>query len=98
MYNRYRSHCVADTPMASAQRAADMDGFDRGLSAVVAAHNTGSVRPLRAVGWVFGWRNRRDGRGDLAGFVPHSAPCSMPATLWPCVRGGEAWRRGATVR
>jgi hypothetical protein len=80
--------------------------LDRGLSAVVAAHNARFCGPLRAVGWVFGWRNRRDGRGDPAGFVPHSgrAPdASDPLAL--CARWGswspgarrpqEAWRRGS---
>jgi hypothetical protein len=50
----------------------------------------GSVRPLRAVGSVFGWRNRRDGRGDPAGFVPHSGPALDVSVIWLCVRGGEA--------
>jgi hypothetical protein len=55
----------------------------------------GSVRPLRAVGSVFGWRNRRDGHGDPAGFVPHSGPAIDASDPWLCVRGGEAWRRGS---
>ena len=41
----------------------------------------GSVRPLRAVGSVFGWRNRRDGRGDPRPFRPALGPrarCQRP--------------------
>jgi len=61
------------------------------------------------VGSVFGWRNRRDGHGDPAGFVPHSGPAIDASDPWLCVRGGEAGLRergglrkpgagGATVR
>jgi hypothetical protein len=55
-----------------------MGGSWRGLSAVVAAHiPTFCV----TVDSVFGWRNRRDGHGDLAGSFRAPALRSTPATL-----------------